>query len=418
MLAPYLSNGRLAVLLEHAPIRVEVDGDRVESVAVRHAPTGDKRTLLAPWFVDATETGDLLPLARVEYVAGAESRAQTGEMHAKSEPQPGNMQAVTWCFPIEYVPGGDFVGEKPPRYEFWRDYVPPLNPPWTGKLFDWTATHPKTLQRRELPFDPEGGSPGWWTYRRIIDPANFEPGTYAGGATIVNWPQNDYFLGNIIEVPEDEAQRNVAGAKELSLALLHWIQTDAPRPDGGAGWPGVRLRPELVGTTDGLAKAVYIRESRRILAEFTVTEEHVGTEARCAKTGETRETVAAERFADSVGIGSYGIDLHPTTGMDNYFDVSSLPFQIPMGALIPRRVENLLAGCKNIGTTHITNGCYRLHPVEWNVGEAAGLLAAHCLRTQQSPRSVRKDVKRRQDFQRLCKAEGIELEWPKVGPRG
>lgn len=41
-------------------------------------------------------------------------------------------------------------------------------------------------------------------------------------------------------------------------------------------------------------------------------------------------------------------------------------------------MENLLPGAKNLGTTHITNGCHRLHPVEWNVGEAAGALAAFC----------------------------------------
>ena len=39
----------------------------------------------------------------------------------------------------------------------------------------------------------------------------------------------------------------------------------------------------------------------------------------------------------------------------------------PLGA-----AENLLPACKNLGVTHITNGCYRLHPVEWNIGEAAG----------------------------------------------
>jgi hypothetical protein len=43
------------------------------------------------------------------------------------------------------------------------------------------------------------------------------------------------------------------------------------------------------------------------------------------------------------------------------------------------RVRNLLPACKNIGATHITNGCYRLHPVEWNIGESAGLLAAFCI---------------------------------------
>ena len=55
--------------------------------------------------------------------------------------------------------------------------------------------------------------------------------------------------------------------------------------------------------------------------------------------------------------------LHPSTGGDNYIDISSLPFQIPLGALIPERVTNLLPACKNLGVTHITNGCYRLHPV-------------------------------------------------------
>ena len=92
--------------------------------------------------------------------------------------------------------------------------------------------------------------------------------------------------------------------------------------------------------------------------------------------------MSAETFPDSVGVGSYRIDLHPSTGGDNYIDISSLPFQIPLGALIPRRVENLLPACKNLGTTHITNGCFRLHPVEWGIGEAAGALAAFCLEHQ------------------------------------
>ena len=43
------------------------------------------------------------------------------------------------------------------------------------------------------------------------------------------------------------------------------------------------------------------------------------------------------------------------------------------------RMENLLPAGKNLGTTHITNGCYRVHPVEWNIGESAGALAASLL---------------------------------------
>ena len=72
-------------------------------------------------------------------------------------------------------------------------------------------------------------------------------------------------------------------------------------------------------------------------------EQHVGTDARCQATGAKPGEVTAEVFKDSVGIGSYRIDLHPSTGGDNYIDVGSLPFQIPLGALLPKRVENLLA---------------------------------------------------------------------------
>ena len=80
------------------------------------------------------------------------------------------------------------------------------------------------------------------------------------------------------------------------------------------------------------------------------------------------ENVVAETFPDSVGVGSYRIDLHPSTGGVNYIDISALPFQIPLGALIPRRIENLLPACKNPGTTHITNGCSGFIP--WNGSSA------------------------------------------------
>jgi hypothetical protein len=88
-----------------------------------------------------------------------------------------------------------------------------------------------------------------------------------------------------------------------------------------------------------------------------------------------------------------------------------------MGALLPRRVENLLAGCKNLGVTHITNGCYRLHPVEWNIGEAAGVIAAEAVRTGQAPRKIRNDQKLLGELQARMTAQGMELAWPKLTPR-
>jgi len=118
-----------------------------------------------------------------------------------------------------------------------------------------------------------------------------------------------------------------------------------------------------------------------------------------------------------VGVGSYRIDLHPSTGGDNYIDVASLPFQIPLGALIPRRVENLLPAAKNLGVTHITNGCFRLHHVEWNIGEAVGLLAAFCKARNVLPRQVRNQPRRLGEFQDFIQAQGVEIRWPNPLPR-
>ena len=234
----------------------------------------------------------------------------------------------------------------------------------------------------------------------------------------MNWPQNDYWLGPLIgaQVTPADAERHIARAKQLSLSLLYWLQTECPRPDGKTGWKGLRLRPDLVGTDDGLAKAPYIRESRRIQAEFTVrraARRHRGSPSKTRRS----QDVQAEPFADSVGVGSYRIDLHPSTGGDNYIDISSLPFQIPLGALIPRRVENLLPACKNLGTTHITNGCYRLHPVEWAIGEAAGALAAFAWSTRNRLGRSGTRPSGLTAFQARLVAQGVEIAWPKVTPR-
>jgi FAD dependent oxidoreductase len=79
------------------------------------------------------------------------------------------------------------------------------------------------------------------------------------------------------------------------------------------------------------------------------------------------------------------------------------------------RVDNLIAAAKNIATTHLTNGAYRLHPVEWNIGEAAGHLASFCVARRTVPRAVRADHNRLEEFQRELLQAGVELRWPDVG---
>ena len=415
LLAPYISAGKLKLLLQHKMVSADTDGDKVKAVKARSLQSGKEIILTAPYFVDATELGELLPLTKTEYISGAESKQQTKELHAAEKADATNNQAITYCFAMDYLPGENLVVDKPKDYNYWQKFIPGMKPSWPGKLLSLNYSSPSNLQPKALGFDPTGKPTGnalnLWNYRRIIGKDNFTPGFYTGDITIVNWPQNDYFLHNIIDVNESDFNRFVDEGKQLSLSLFYWLQTEAPRADGGAGWPGLRLRGDVLGTTDGLAKYPYIRESRRIKAVFTVLEEHIGKENRLLVAGKNKGSKAAW-FYDSVGIGSYHIDLHPSTGGNNYIDFGSLPFQIPLGALLPQRVQNLLPANKNIGATHITNGCYRLHPVEWNIGESAGLLVAYALLNKTTPHSVRENRKTLEDFQRFIQAQGIAIQWP------
>ena len=415
MMAPYISSGRLTLLTDTKIESADVTGDKIRSLKSVSKLYGQTIILSAPYFIDATELGDLLPLSGTEYVTGTESRKETGELHAPEKADPSNNQAFTVCFAMDHIAGENHVIDKPRDYDFWKNFTPKMTPPWSGRLLDLTHTDPITLKPIANSFIPEGDEDrtlfNIWSYRRIINRQNFLPGTYRGDITIVNWPQNDYLPGNLIDASPADFERHLEGARQISLSLLYWLQTEVPRPDKGYGWPGIRPRGDIMGTSDGLAKAPYIRESRRIKALFTVLEEHVGLANRSQVTGKKQDVKAAD-FHDSIGVGYYRIDLHPSCAGTNYIDIDSLPFQIPLGALIPVRMKNLVAANKNIGTTHITNGCYRLHPVEWNIGESAGSLVAFALGKKVTPEAVRQSEKLLNEFQALIRSQGIETQWP------
>ncbi|WP_236970248.1 FAD-dependent oxidoreductase [Membranihabitans marinus] len=416
MLNPYISTGNLQLLSNFKVQSARANGDNVESLKFLDRINGHTIWMSAKYFVDATELGDLLPMTATEYVTGTESRAETRELHAPEKADAKNHQAFTLCFAMDYQPGKDNLIEKPENYSYWKNHIPKMDPPWAGKQLELNYSDPKTTKSKDLGFHPEGLSTGnnlnLWLYRRIINKNNFLPGTYEGDITIVNWPQNDYFGGNLIDVKEKEFNKTIENARELNKSFFYWLQTEVPRPDGGYGWPGLRLRGDVMGTSDGMAKYPYIRESRRIKAEFTILEEHVGAENRKLVAGSKDGAKSAE-FFDSVGTGYYHIDLHPSNRGNNYIDFASLPFQIPLGSLLPQRMNNIFPANKNIGTTHITNGCYRLHPVEWSIGEAVGMLISYANKHSIPPRAVREKKELLSSFQNWIKTQGLETHWPK-----
>jgi hypothetical protein len=161
MMVPYQVNGRLFVMHPHRPTSAWTDGDRVTGVVLRGLESGRDFLVEAPFFIDATPYGELLALAGVEHVLGAESQSETGEPHAAEQADPRDQQAITVCFALEYRPGENHTIDKPRRYEFWREYCPPA---WTGRLLSWTTVRPETHEPLTR-YLFEADSP-----RQILDP--------------------------------------------------------------------------------------------------------------------------------------------------------------------------------------------------------------------------------------------------------
>ncbi len=404
MLLPYRMSGMVEVRRGVEPVAVATDHDRITAVEF------GAFTVTADFVLDATETGALLPLAGVEYRIGAESQDEFAEPHAPAEAQPENQQPISWCCALRYRENGDAEPvARPDEYEYWRTQAAAH---WPGAQLSFDVIDPFTMKARTsrlfgIDGDPMSRDGGLWVYRRIATPRNLT-GTLADiDMTILNWPMIDYWEAPIVDNPNGSAA--LVNARSLTLSFVHWLQTEAPRPDGGAGYPEVELAADVFETGHGLARDAYYRESRRIVALTTITENDIATGVRGGPDGPGR----ARQFDDSVGLASYRIDLHPSTGGDSYIDIESYPAQIPLGALIPQRVTNLLAASKNIGTTHLSNGMYRVHPAEWNVGEAAGALASWCALHDRKPVEIAENRELTAEFQLLLHDRlGFELEWP------
>jgi hypothetical protein len=396
MLIPFLSNGNLSILTEYKIKSAKTNLDMIEMIEIEHTQTKEKINIEATYFLDATDQGELLPLTKTEYVQGRESFSDTEEKSTLATADFNDLQPITWVACVDYVKDGNYTIEKPLMYDEYKKQKWPCDDQYVLSWYGPDSSTGKTKAFKMFLEDPTDRF-ALWPYRRIIQTADFEDDFFKTEATLINWPQNDYIFGNIDSKEAEEK------AKQLTLSLIYYLQTEAPRPDGGFGYPGIRLRGDLVGTKDGLAMMPYIRESRRIIGLKRVREQDISTEHQHE----------LPRQVDSVGVGCYHIDLHMTTQSKRFFFKNSWPFEIPLGAFIPIRMNNLLPACKNIATTQLTNGAFRLHPIEWNIGEVAGYLASKAIDWKKRPRDIYEDKDLLTKFQSFLDEMGIERSWPK-----
>lgn len=395
MLQPYLDAGTLKIFYRCDLREAKTDGDVVRSLTIK--TENETFCVTGKYFLDADDEGELIYKSGCEYVTGAESREMTGEPSACERYMPEDRQPVTWSMAFENRRAGDYVIDKPEEYDYFVKIIMPYDRYPVFSMYGPDSSTGKAKRFGMFNGETDAGGNklfGLFTYRRIINSAYFKDGFAPYDVTMLNWPQNDYFFGNTFDDIRRDEHRYLA--KQLTKSFFYWLQTEAPNGDK-KGYPFFAPSPESAGTDDGMTKTYYVRESRRIRAKFTVREQDL--------------TDGNPDFYDSVGVGSYPIDLHITTKTHSFFYKPSKRFTIPLGAMIPVRIKNLIPACKNIGTTHLTGGCYRLHPVEWSVGEAAGFLASYAIDRNCEIGEVREDGNKLNDFLDLLRENGVQTHW-------
>ena len=106
-----------------------------------------------------------------------------------------------------------------------------------------------------------------------------------------------------------------------------------------------------------------VRETRRITGEDQMT---------------AADIVEARRRPDVVARGAYPIDIHNPAGKGTV--LQRLPpgeaYDIPLGCLLPQRLDNVLVAGRCISGTHEAHSSYRVMPISMATGHAAGVCAA------------------------------------------
>jgi len=393
--------------------------------------------------IDATETGELIAIADVPYQLGLDPRSHLNPSSPVTVRDSYCTQGFTYTFAMERTlePQTQAMPSFYPTYRPYYGYDP--NPKLNDFDIVFTYRRIWSPEPRSLNKVPVFGSsmpkPGDISMQNWVWGNDYRPGTSKDN--LIYSRDQLQKTGQLIRNGWLGGLRvdTLRKGEEIALGFYYWLVADTTdsqtKPSLKQVSPNHRLLTGLdspMGTLHGLSKYPYIRESRRIIGRpgfgradgFAIAELDVskvdyrspkyekllspkmyrdlwtalaGLEsANAIKSGispdkivrRTRSTI----YPDGVGIAQYHIDFHPC--MKEYpvekpgnierpgvrqGQAPSYPAQIPLRAMIPQKIDNLLVAGKAIATSNIAAAAYRVHSFEWSSGVAAGTTAAFAL---------------------------------------
>lgn len=383
--------GSITVSLLSKVEKVLRQGDRVCGVEVSMPRAGASpatRSIASSILIDATEYGDLLPLAGARYRIGNSS---SDKINPDSK-----LQKFTWTAVVKEYPGGipeDLKIKTPP---------PGYDNPKLRKAFS-------KIQLEGPDSDVYADPTSWlavsW-FRGMPDTSRADtPGHPT--RTHLNISQND--MEARAADCEDPARRQKLSAdmRLRTLQLLYYLQNQLGLPWSVADDEGydsaynkeqiaqlVAEQPDLKPFERILQffpPIAYVRESRRMVGEHTLVSSEIDRKSPRA-------------FADVVSINYYPVDLHGSSrpeDIETDLDPDYLhkpgkgtwkerlgPFQLPLGAFIPEKLDGFLAAEKNISQSRVVSAATRLQPSTMLNGQVAGAIAGLSVRYNLPPRKL------------------------------
>lgn len=360
---------RLQFWRRHHLLAAALDGDRVTHVELE-TPAGERVRIEAKTFIDGTYEGDLAAAAKVPYRVGREGRDEYGEslagihyMNWKTgeqivTPDTGEPSLAIQAFCARSIfttdPEKRIPFEKPAAYE---QHLPDLLP----LLDDFASGRVRSIRL---------GAP--------LPGKKFQANGNIEALTSLNCP------GVSWSWPEAERRHRERLARfhvDHAASYVWFLQNEPRVPEHVRDeWKQAGLHRDEFPDNGHWPWQIYVRQGRRIEGRARVTQHNFTVDAKTGRTPQVEHAIA---------IGEHSFDVHPCH--DRRYAVNgwmegvlwyprkafgpAQPGQVPYGAMLPVRLNNLLAPVA-LSSTHVAMSVLRMEPLWMTTGQIAGRAAA------------------------------------------
>ncbi len=360
---------RLTFLRGHHLLGATLREARVAEVEIV-SPQGARVLVTAKTFIDGTYEGDLAAAAKVPYRVGREGREEHGESLAgihymnwktgqqimtpdTGEPSPAIQafcaRSIFTTDPAKLVPF-----EKPASYEQHLADLLPL-------LDDFASGRKKSIGL---------GTP--------LPGRKFQANGSIEALTSLNCPGVSWTWP---EAARHHRARLERFHVEHAASYAWFLQNDARVPEKiRALWQSAGLHRDEFADNGHWPWQIYVRQGRRIEGRALVTQHNFTVDAKTSRT---------PRVEHAIAIGEHSFDVHPCHdrryAVDGWMEGvlwypkkalgPAQPGQVPFGAMLPRKIDNLLVPVA-LSSTHLAMSVLRMEPLWMTTGQIAGLAAA------------------------------------------